>query len=182
MTGMDHWANDLGVTGKFALGTGKVTGRAGWYHSRQQIAMNWHWNASLQLLLDELLLPADDHRVRLGQLLALPRLRAPAPRMVRRGDRRRVHALTDCTEQPLVAIELLLALALQRRAPPGSVRCASMSSAPACAAEGGDAASEAAEANGGAADSPAARARHASAPPSFGARFEKVSRDSRGRN
>ncbi len=47
MTGMDHWANDLGVTGKFDLGTGKVTGRAGWYHSRQQIAMNWHWNASL---------------------------------------------------------------------------------------------------------------------------------------
>lgn len=47
MTGMDHWANDLGVTGKFGLGTGQVTARAGWYHSRQQIAMNWHWNGSL---------------------------------------------------------------------------------------------------------------------------------------
>lgn len=47
MTDFDHLANDLGITGKFALAAGTVTARLGYYHSRQDIAMNWHWNDSI---------------------------------------------------------------------------------------------------------------------------------------
>jgi outer membrane receptor protein involved in Fe transport len=46
MNDMGHMANDLGLTGKFDVGAGKVTARAGYYHSRQKINMDWHWNNS----------------------------------------------------------------------------------------------------------------------------------------
>ena len=48
MNNMNHWANDLGITGKFALGAGKVSARAGFYYYDQTIDMDWHWNGSLQ--------------------------------------------------------------------------------------------------------------------------------------
>jgi outer membrane receptor protein involved in Fe transport len=47
MNDMGHLANDLGLTGKFDVGSGKVTARAGYYHSRQRINMDWHWNNSI---------------------------------------------------------------------------------------------------------------------------------------
>lgn len=46
MNDMGHLANDLGLTGKFDVGGGKVTARAAYYHSRQKINMDWHWNNS----------------------------------------------------------------------------------------------------------------------------------------
>jgi outer membrane receptor protein involved in Fe transport len=47
MNDMGHLANDLGLTGKFDMGGGQITARAGYYHSRQRINMDWHWNNSL---------------------------------------------------------------------------------------------------------------------------------------
>lgn len=41
-------ANDLTVAGKFDMGTMKVTARAGFFYMNQDIAMDWHTNASLR--------------------------------------------------------------------------------------------------------------------------------------
>lgn len=41
-------ANDLTVAGKFDMGTMKVTARAGFFYMNQDIAMDWHSNASLR--------------------------------------------------------------------------------------------------------------------------------------
>ncbi|ABD26321.1 TonB-dependent receptor [Novosphingobium aromaticivorans DSM 12444] len=44
------FANDLTVAGKFDVGTGKVTARAGVFYMNQKIAMDWHVNKSLREL------------------------------------------------------------------------------------------------------------------------------------
>lgn len=46
MDDMGHLANDLGLTGKFDVMAGQLTARLGYYHSRQNIDMDWHWNES----------------------------------------------------------------------------------------------------------------------------------------
>jgi outer membrane receptor protein involved in Fe transport len=47
MNDMGHLAGDFGLTGKFELAeAGTLTVRAGYYTSRQNINMDWHWNES----------------------------------------------------------------------------------------------------------------------------------------
>ncbi len=45
---MGHVGNDLGLTGKFDAGAGAITARLGYYYSRQNIEMDWHWNNTLR--------------------------------------------------------------------------------------------------------------------------------------
>jgi outer membrane receptor protein involved in Fe transport len=40
------FANDLAVAGKYDMGGGKLTARAGWFFMNQKIAMDWHVNKS----------------------------------------------------------------------------------------------------------------------------------------
>ncbi len=44
MSDMGSLVNDLTMSGKFDLYTGKVTAKAGWFHMTQRIAENWHVN------------------------------------------------------------------------------------------------------------------------------------------
>lgn len=57
MNAMDHLANDLAVNARLPLGqsegAGELRARAGWYHSRQTIAMDWHWNARYSVGIGE---------------------------------------------------------------------------------------------------------------------------------
>lgn len=46
MNDFGHLVNDLGLTASFDVGAGEVSARAGYYHSRQNIDMDWHWNES----------------------------------------------------------------------------------------------------------------------------------------
>jgi outer membrane receptor protein involved in Fe transport len=44
------FANDLGLSGKFDMGAGKLTARAGLFYMNQKIAMDWHVNKSTREL------------------------------------------------------------------------------------------------------------------------------------
>ncbi len=46
MREMGNFANNLALTGKFDAGSMKVTGRAGFFYMKQDIAMDWHVNKS----------------------------------------------------------------------------------------------------------------------------------------
>jgi len=46
MNDMGHLANDMTLSATFDMAGGELTARAGYYHSRQNIKMDWHWNAS----------------------------------------------------------------------------------------------------------------------------------------
>ncbi len=48
MNDMGRVGNDLGLTGTFDAGSGKVTARAGYYYSSQDINMDWHWNNTVR--------------------------------------------------------------------------------------------------------------------------------------
>lgn len=51
MNDVGSFVNDLSLKGKFELGDGnKVTVNAGWFHMRQNIAMDWHINNATQTL------------------------------------------------------------------------------------------------------------------------------------
>ena len=41
-------ANDLGLTGKFDIGAGTLTARAGYFYDNQKIGLDWHVNRSLR--------------------------------------------------------------------------------------------------------------------------------------
>ncbi len=45
---MGRVGNDLALTGTFDAGGGKVTARAGYYYSSQDINMDWHWNNTVR--------------------------------------------------------------------------------------------------------------------------------------
>ena len=53
MRDVGSWVNDLNLSGKFDVATGKLTARAGWFHMVQNIAMDWHVNPSLSELSGE---------------------------------------------------------------------------------------------------------------------------------
>ncbi len=44
MTDMGSLVNDLALAGKFEVGAGNVSAKAGWFHMRQTIAQDWHVN------------------------------------------------------------------------------------------------------------------------------------------
>jgi len=44
------FANDLALSGKFDLGMGQLTARAGWFYMNQKIEMDWHTNKSYREL------------------------------------------------------------------------------------------------------------------------------------
>ena len=48
MGNMNHFGNDLGITGKLPVWRGQLAARGGFYHYDQTIHMDWHWNASFQ--------------------------------------------------------------------------------------------------------------------------------------
>ncbi|MFA7588293.1 MAG: TonB-dependent receptor, partial [Novosphingobium sp.] len=53
MKDMGRLGNDLALSRRFAIGRAKVVARAGWYYSRQKIAMDWHWNQSIKTALTD---------------------------------------------------------------------------------------------------------------------------------
>ena len=50
MRDVGSWVNDLNLSDKLDVASGKLTARAGWFHMVQNIAMDWHVNPSLSEL------------------------------------------------------------------------------------------------------------------------------------